>query len=1008
MTLLAEIPADLWGRPIERVDVVGEARGLLDAEALRLPLGTPLTRERLRDSARALLASGAWADVAYEGEPTPRGVRVVVTLSPRILLARIEVSGNATISTPAVLDLLGAREGSELTRPSLETFRRALLAELAERGFLDARVDVELRDTDTPSRKVLRVRVREGAPRRIAQLRFIRRTSRSIPETIEPPRNADVLGALGVGVGDPLDRRRLDEGLHRAIAHLRERGYLEAHLEPPVVDVDSGAVSIPARFGPRYRVEIHGHAPLGRSDVESVLDLGTERLSAAMLENVRTRIVDLYRRHGFHNPRVQLVRTLDPRRRRADDGTLDPAFAVLGVHIAPGRRLRVVGVSFPGATHFAHDLLRDQIRSYLEEDLPSSQPFEPVDSDVVDRIGLSGRAAVAARTIAAPLLSVPATVWMESTYAEAVQHIEELYRADGYLDVRVGPAELIPIEDDVAVVSVPVLEGTRTRIHDVRVRGNELIATRAILEAAGLFRGAPFSHVALEEARRRVIALYRDLGYFFARVEPSVHRSGDRERAEIVLDVVEAYPVRVGRIDVTGLERASESLVLQALRIAPGDLLRPESIRQSEEALLRLGIFTSVNVAPADPDVPERVKDLRVTVSERLPQELALSAGIGTGEGARGAFEYTYRNLFGYAVALSLRAQLGFQFFFQDRELERAITALSLDDRVERRIAVGLAAPHIPGVQDVRVSLDLVHLRDNFRDFGLDKNGAILAVALQPDRRLSGAVSAEIEHNTVSLFDAAGLREYLARPDVVNDPRTQRLLRVPDGESALASLRLVASADLRDSAFNPTEGAYVSAALEWARTLATEHPEDFSHFVKLTLTTTGYVELAERWVLALQARGGRVFHLEPGSRTYPNRAYFLGGVDSLRGFLQDQVIPQDQVEVLEAARASGRPLEAASIVRTGDFFYLGRAELRFPIAGELHGGAFVDFGNVWSFAEAMDAEDLLRVRVSAGLGLRLSTPVGPIAADYGVNLTRRDDQDVQEPFGAFHFSIGLF
>jgi outer membrane protein insertion porin family len=38
------------------------------------------------------------------------------------------------------------------------------------------------------------------------------------------------------------------------------------------------------------------------------------------------------------------------------------------------------------------------------------------------------------------------------------------------------------------------------------------------------------------------------------------------------------------------------------------------------------------------------------------------------------------------------------------------------------------------------------------------------------------------------------------------------------------------------------------------------------------------------------------------------------------------------------------------------------------------------------------------------LGLRVNTPVGPLALDYGVNL----DPRYYEDFGAFHFSIGLF
>jgi outer membrane translocation and assembly module TamA len=44
------------------------------------------------------------------------------------------------------------------------------------------------------------------------------------------------------------------------------------------------------------------------------------------------------------------------------------------------------------------------------------------------------------------------------------------------------------------------------------------------------------------------------------------------------------------------------------------------------------------------------------------------------------------------------------------------------------------------------------------------------------------------------------------------------------------------------------------------------------------------------------------------------------------------------------------------------------------------------------------------LRYASGAGLRLGTPIGPLALDYGVNLVRRPWED----FGAFHFSIGLF
>jgi outer membrane translocation and assembly module TamA len=60
-------------------------------------------------------------------------------------------------------------------------------------------------------------------------------------------------------------------------------------------------------------------------------------------------------------------------------------------------------------------------------------------------------------------------------------------------------------------------------------------------------------------------------------------------------------------------------------------------------------------------------------------------------------------------------------------------------------------------------------------------------------------------------------------------------------------------------------------------------------------------------------------------------------------------------------------------------------------------------GNLWADPAELDPIDL---RPTAGFGLRLSTPVGPIALDWGWNLAPRPQ--LRERTNALHFSIGLF
>jgi outer membrane protein insertion porin family len=118
----------------------------------------------------------------------------------------------------------------------------------------------------------------------------------------------------------------------------------------------------------------------------------------------------------------------------------------------------------------------------------------------------------------------------------------------------------------------------------------------------------------------------------------------------------------------------------------------------------------------------------------------------------------------------------------------------------------------------------------------------------------------------------------------------------------------------------------------------------------------------------------------------------------MRGYLEDELIPEDRAkEILK------NPDLLEAVVRSGDAFVLFRGEIRFPLYAELSAGVFTDIGNLWADGRDLNATKL---RPTAGLGLRLNTPVGPIALDWGFNLDRRDALD--ERGNALHFSIGLF
>ena len=137
----------------------------------------------------------------------------------------------------------------------------------------------------------------------------------------------------------------------------------------------------------------------------------------------------------------------------------------------------------------------------------------------------------------------------------------------------------------------------------------------------------------------------------------------------------------------------------------------------------------------------------------------------------------------------------------------------------------------------------------------------------------------------------------------------------------------------------------------------------------------------------------------------------MGGVDSMRGWLQDTFMPQEYANDIAASvnSKSGSLCMQSSTnclipLRGGNLMINPRFELRFPVRQPLNAALFADFGNLWTSTPATSSQNRLTLRADVGAGVRIDTPVGPLVFDYGINVTRRSYED----FGAFHFAIGLF
>ncbi|MFN7090488.1 MAG: autotransporter assembly complex protein TamA [Allorhizobium sp.] len=397
---------------------------------------------------------------------------------------------------------------------------------------------------------------------------------------------------------------------------------------------------------------------------------------------------------------------------------------------------------------------------------------------------------------------------------------------------------------------------------------------------------------------------------------------------------VDAGPVApLGAVTVKGARTVDSDFIAYYSRLRPGQTYSPEQLRKAGERLRTLGVFSSATINEAEGLDPSGSLPIGITVSEGKHRYFGIGASYSSLDGGGVEGYWGHRNLFGQAESLRIEGAvrgLG--------ELKDVSDVTSLDYTAGITfIKPGAFVPS--GTLEASIK------------------GSTLKTDYYDAATVTGKVSYAYELTDTDIVNAGVSLAYDSIDDAFGDDNEYLTFGVP-----LGYIR-----DTRDNRLNATEGHY--------GTISLTPSYDFfgqTFFTSLEGSISAYLGFGEedRFVLAGRLNAGTLVGGGDLSAIPATRRFFAGGGGSVRGYSFQEITPKT---------ASGDGTGGRSYVTAN-------LEARIGVTDTIGIVPFFDIGTVTDTT----VPDFSDIKMGAGVGLRYTTPFGPLRLDVAVPLDPYD------------------
>lgn len=511
-----------------------------------------------------------------------------------------------------------------------------------------------------------------------------------------------------------------------------------------------------------------------------------------------------------------------------------------------------------------------------------------------------------------------------------LKNITKVYQREGFLFVKVKAEEITDDENEEIDIIFNIDEGPPIMVDSVQISksdssvNSELNIDSLISDAyqyLTLTKGKRFRDDDIRNDETQIIKLFLDNGY------PHVHINFDLNVDTIDCLVSINWYVNpgvlsaFGKTSISGLDYYPENIIKSKLDYSQGEIFNAGKLDKNQKRLSNLGIFYSVSFNSKLKTDPPSIIPIKLTLVEAKRLKTTFGIGYGKDEKFRGMLDFT---LFGF---LKGPGRLNFE-------------------------------AKSSAIEKFKFKLNYTHPEFLWQEAYFRLNTYVAEVHEIPYNENSKGINIGVFRtisNKIFLSINYGLENI--KLDIGSIAIQQDSSQLLDNYNK-SSIKLVVGIRNAEPYNSPETGFYISLGNTYSGLGMGSPYRFFKSIIDLRKYNTIYNSL----IMAIKLSLGNIKSYNIPEFIPVEERFYLGGSSSVRGWRRLEIGNPD---------INGKP-------KGGNSFMEGSIEFRYPAFETIYGVFFIDFGNVW---EQMLTYKINELQYAAGVGLRYSTPIGPLRLD---------------------------